>query len=68
MGFIVLFAVVMLILHTFSVAGEEKKFSVSIKNCRFREEPHKWSYNRNDTLQCIECGFIAGTEESTDEE
>lgn len=67
MEVIVLIVVVLVIVQVLMGQNNEKKFSGRLKDCRFVKEPHKWSYNRNDRLECIECGFVAGTEESSNE-
>lgn len=67
MEMIITLTAVMLILVILTGFSDEKNFSGRLKDCRFRDEPHNWSYNKNNTLECIECGFVAGREEPSDE-
>jgi Zn ribbon nucleic-acid-binding protein len=68
MEFIITLVLVLVVLQGFSAQRKEKNFSSGIKDCRFMKEPHKWSYNASDRLECLECGFVAGRPEiETDE-
>jgi hypothetical protein len=67
MELLIIVLVVVLIVHVVAAESEEKNFSGNLKDCRFREEPHRWSYNKNDKLECLECGFVAGREEPQNE-
>lgn len=67
MEVIVLIVVVLIVVQVLMGQKSEKKISGRLRDCRFLGEPHKWSYNRNDKLECIDCGFVAGTEELPDE-
>lgn len=64
MELLILVVVVMLIVVTVSGHSDEKNFSGRVRDCRFRNEPHSWSYNKNNTLECTECGFVAGREDT----
>lgn len=68
MELLILVVVVMLIVQLVGGYSDEKNFSGGLKDCRFRQEPHRWSYNKNDKLECLECGFVAGREELQNEE
>jgi hypothetical protein len=32
-----------------------------VLDCSLLDEPHKWSYNKDDRLQCTQCNMIAGS-------
>ena len=67
MELLVLIVVVLAVVQVLAGEKNEKKFSGGLKECRSLGEPHKWSYNRNDRLECTECGFVAGREMSSNE-
>lgn len=67
MEMLILIVTVVLIVTVLAGYSDEKNFSGSIKDCRFRNEPHSWSYNKNNKLECIACGFVAGREEPSNE-
>jgi len=67
MELLIIVVVVLLIINILIGYEDEKNFSGSLRDCRFRNEPHNWSYNKNNTLECVECGFVAGREEQSNE-
>lgn len=67
MELLIIIVVMMLIVNILAGYSNEKNFSGNLKNCRSLNEPHKWSYNKNDRLECTECGFVAGREEPSNE-
>lgn len=67
MELLILIVVVLVITQILAGEKSEKKFSGGLKECRSLGEPHKWSYNRNDKLECTDCGFVAGREVPSNE-
>lgn len=68
MELLILVVFVVLVANLVGGYSDENNFSGGLKDCRFRGEPHSWSYNKNDKLECLECGFVAGREELQNEE
>ena len=68
MELLILVVVVVLIVNVLSGYSDEKNFSGGgLRDCRSLSEPHKWSYNKNNRLECTECGFVAGRENPSNE-
>lgn len=67
MELLIIVVVVLIIIQVLVSNNDEKNFSGGLKDCRTLGEPHKWSYNRNDKLECTECSFVAGREEPSHE-
>jgi hypothetical protein len=60
MEILVLTVIVALVISSLSKKSTENNLKDSKKSCDLKKEPHKWSYNVSNTLQCLECDTIAG--------
>lgn len=63
MEIVVLAVLLGMIVSFLTGKSDENKFSESKKECSLNNQPHKWSYNKDDRLQCTECNLTAGIAE-----
>lgn len=60
MEIVVLTVLLGIIVSFLTGKSDENKITEPKKECSSKDEPHKWSYNKDNRLQCIECNLVAG--------